>query len=639
MLRYQDKYNDKNYLNYIQTLRALSVLFVFFFHSNLSLFFKGYLGVDIFFVISGYVITKQLEENFFLNKKFNIGQFFIKRILKIVPVYFFVLTIFLFIFLFFGPLTEYDFFKDKLTFVYLFISNIYYLNYDKNYFENIFDDPLNHTWSLGVEMQFYFAFPFFLYFLKKNFNQIKIIKTLICIIILSIITIIYLSENKNLIFYSPVFRMWEFLQGTIIYLIKKDSKNYNTKRRNDHDKISWILFLFIIIIIFYPNNNNIITNQLLIVFTCSLFIFFKNNNESHFFNNKALVYLGNISYSFYLWHLPILYLSDIYLQTQYKLIVDLFLTTAAAHLSYKFIEAKCKNIKIKNFIINYNFKYLYLITTILIILIFLYYEKFNKNNLKNFILNNNYLEKKYLLTKRLNYTEIKINNNEIYNFCTQDSKKYTINFYGLRNECLKFYDNERLIYVEGDSHTAIFVPLIINSFNESIYYKNSIFDKKKESIPYSYEETNRQLKHFKNVLYVRSINSIAEFNEFEKNIKNFDSKISFLIFGPVPNFYSYNIKPAKCLIHKIDCNFSLSEDYKDRDIEILFNKMDKLNKKISDKKITIYNPYKIICPIDNCSVYNINNNFLTYRDNNHLTIEGSLSLKKNFDIFLKENLK
>ena len=55
--------------------------------------------------------------------------------------------------------------------------------------------------------------------------------------------------------------------------------------------------------------------------------------------------------------------------------------------------------------------------------------------------------------------------------------------------------------------------------------------------------------------------------------------------------------------------------------------------------MTIYNPYKIICPIDNCSVYNVNNNFLTYRDNNHLTIEGSLSLKKNFDIFLKENLK
>jgi hypothetical protein len=67
--------------------------------------------------------------------------------------------------------------------------------------------------------------------------------------------------------------------------------------------------------------------------------------------------------------------------------------------------------------------------------------------------------------------------------------------------------------------------------------------------------------------------------------------------------------------------------------------MDKLNKKLSDKKITIYNPYKIICPTDNCPVYNVNNNFLTYRDNNHLTIEGSLSLKKNFNIFLKEKLK
>jgi len=206
MSEYQYQSSRVLYLDYIQTLRAIAVLMVFFYHLNINIFSKGYLGVDIFFVISGYVITKQLEERFFINNKLEIKKFFLKRIIKIVPVYFFIITIFFLTFVFFGPLTEYDFYRDKIKFIYFFVSNFYYQNLNKSYFDNIFNDPLNHTWSLGVEMQFYLAFPIFFYFLKKNLKQELIIKILLFTISISIAAIIYLSENKNLIFYSLFFR-------------------------------------------------------------------------------------------------------------------------------------------------------------------------------------------------------------------------------------------------------------------------------------------------------------------------------------------------------------------------------------------------------------------------------------------------
>ena len=144
----------------------------FFFHCNLELFANGYLGVDIFFVISGFVITKTLEEKFFLNQNYKFKEFYIKRILRIAPVYFFIITSFILIFLLIGPLTDFDYIISKINYVITFTSNFFYIYYNKEYFENISQDPLNHTWSLAVEMQFYFFFLTQFIFLKKNLIEI-----------------------------------------------------------------------------------------------------------------------------------------------------------------------------------------------------------------------------------------------------------------------------------------------------------------------------------------------------------------------------------------------------------------------------------------------------------------------------------
>jgi hypothetical protein len=350
----------------------------------------------------------------------------------------------------------------------------------------------------------------------------------------------------------------------------------------------------------------------------------KNSSADLFSNNKLLIYLGDISYSFYLWHLPVLYFFNIYYAEKYKLIYALILTILLSHLSYTFVEKKFKNLKI-------NVKYLLLATSFIIL--FLLIIKINYYEIKNLIIKNNYLEKVYFLTKRINYTEIKINNKQIYPFCTppSQSKNNQNKLNDLISECLKYTNNKFLVYMEGDSHTAMFVPLILNSkLSDNVYYLNN----KK----YSYETVNNQLKNFDKIIYVRSINNLEELDAFKINLKNFDTKVYFIIFAPIPNYYNNKIKAVECLIHEKECVFSTKEDLKKRSLLNFYKEIDQLMI-LNNKNLIYFNPYKILCPKENCNIYNINSKKLTYRDNNHLTIEGSLLMIKDFNIFIENNYR
>jgi peptidoglycan/LPS O-acetylase OafA/YrhL len=614
----------KNYLHQIQILRALSVLLIFFFHSNIESFSKGYLGVDIFFVISGYVITKILEEKIFHNNKYKFKEFYIKRILRIFPVYFFIISVFILIFLLIGPLTDIDYIINKIGFIFTFSSNFYYLNHQKEYFDNIFQDPLNHTWSLAVEMQFYLVFPFFYYFLKKKLNQKLIIKILILIIATSILFNYHYMKSVNLTYYSPIFRAWEFLLGSLIYLLRNNDNFYKKKVMRELQKKNYIFLVAIFIIIFFFTENSRLLDLTLTTITTSLFLFFikENDHSDLFLGNKLLIYLGNISYSIYLWHLPVLYFIGIYYGEKHKLIYSLILTILLSHFSYIFIEKKFKNLRI-------NIKYLLL--TILLSLLFLLIVKNNYNQIKNFIIKNNYLEKIYFLTKRINYTEIKLNNKQIFPFCTPEYQKNQNKLNHLNNECLKYTNNKILVYLEGDSHAVMFAPLILSSkLSDNIYFLNNE--------KYSYEDVNNKLKNFKKVIYVRFINNLDELNAFKINLKKFDSKVYFMIIGPIPNYYNNKIKAVECLVQEKECYFNTRQDFEIRNLSEFYKEINQFLKNTNNKKLIYYNPYEILCPTENCHIYNINTKILTYRDSNHLTIEGSLYLKENFNIFIKNNL-
>ena len=148
---------------HIEGMRGLAVLFVVLYHLNNNFFF-GYLGVDIFFVISGYVITKSLITSFDQNSSNVLSDFYSKRILRIYPVLLFIIVITLICYALLGNISNYEVVFKTFVYSAFGLSNIYFLRRSNSYFEDEIDNPLIHTWSLGVEEQFYLVFPVILFF-------------------------------------------------------------------------------------------------------------------------------------------------------------------------------------------------------------------------------------------------------------------------------------------------------------------------------------------------------------------------------------------------------------------------------------------------------------------------------------------
>ena len=176
----------------IDGLRALAVIGVIFYHSEFLP--GGFLGVDIFFVISGYLITSIIYKEYLKEKKFSFTNFYQKRIRRLLPALFFVILI--------SSIVAYNFLLPSLfkEYVYsiissfLFSSNIYFHYEGQSYGANMLSTkPFLHTWSLAIEEQFYLIFPlFFIIIAKFYFKNISLI-----IILVALISIIFSISIGN----------------------------------------------------------------------------------------------------------------------------------------------------------------------------------------------------------------------------------------------------------------------------------------------------------------------------------------------------------------------------------------------------------------------------------------------------------
>ena len=151
----------------INGTRGIAVLSVLFFHLEFFLFKGGFIGVDIFFVISGYLISQKIIPEI-QNLKFSFKEYFIRRLKRILPSYFFVISISFILILILFIDTHYEYSLKEILYSLFFLQNFYYWDLS-GYFglENLYK-PLLNTWSLGVELQFYFFFSFFIYVVKKK---------------------------------------------------------------------------------------------------------------------------------------------------------------------------------------------------------------------------------------------------------------------------------------------------------------------------------------------------------------------------------------------------------------------------------------------------------------------------------------
>ncbi|MFC3121282.1 acyltransferase family protein [Agaribacter flavus] len=293
----------------IDGLRALAVLSVIIFHLEPSYLRGGFLGVDVFFVISGYLITSIIYKQ--INKDtFSFSSFYVKRAKRILPPMFFTLsltTIFCYI-----VLLPYDFYKFGITLisVMFFASNVQYSLRTGDYFSGDSSEwPLLHTWSLAAEEQYYFVLPLLLLGILK-YRKNLLVTMLILFSILSFLIAEYMSSQRHLAsfsYYLIVSRMGEMLVGSVLAVCQANG-HIKAFRSNilAYGSLALILLLMVVV------NETTRFPGLVALALClpvAIIINSQNTHINKLFALRPIVYVGLLSYSLYLVHWPVMALS------------------------------------------------------------------------------------------------------------------------------------------------------------------------------------------------------------------------------------------------------------------------------------------------------------------------------------------
>lgn len=338
----------------IDGLRAVAILAVILFHLDYSLFKGGFVGVDIFFVISGFLITRNIYFEIKESKSFAFKRFYMRRARRLAPALLFTLFFCsVFSVLLLSP-HHLEVFGKSLMAAAGSVSNVLFWS-ESSYFDvqsNV--KPLLHTWSLSVEEQFYFIWPVTLYLFFRIFDKKYFIFLLVLFFLLSYLGNVYFedgfmyfswlgdafSNGASTIFYLLPFRIFEFTIGASLIFFEK----FSTRSV----KLNNILFIAGSVLIFYSISSfseEIVFpyyNALLPCLGAALIIF---SNKSFFskvlLENRVMIKLGLISYSLYLIHWPMIvfwgYWTFEPLSLSEKPLI-LVLSVFSASLMYKYIE-------------------------------------------------------------------------------------------------------------------------------------------------------------------------------------------------------------------------------------------------------------------------------------------------------------
>ena len=323
----------------IDGLRAIAVIPVILFHAGLEYFKGGFIGVDVFFVISGYLITTILV-NELDTDQFSLLNFYERRARRILPALVFVVLACLpFATLWMSP-SQFEDFAISIVAVSLFVSNFLFWS-QSGYFESAAEEkPLLHTWSLAVEEQYYILFPVFLFFTWR-YGKNKIFWFLIALSIASL----FLSEilwrfDRNANFYLSPTRAWELFTGSLCSLY------LNKRKRNKNDFLGAIGLIAILASVFLFDQSTPTPSlyTLVPVLGTALVIIFTNDESlvTKVLSNRLFVGIGLISYSAYLWHQPLFSFARIKTVEDPSLALMTMLTALTlilGFLTWKFIEA------------------------------------------------------------------------------------------------------------------------------------------------------------------------------------------------------------------------------------------------------------------------------------------------------------
>ncbi|HHF6997524.1 TPA: acyltransferase family protein [Haemophilus influenzae] len=362
----------------IDGLRAIAVISVIIYHLNENWLSGGFLGVDIFFVISGFLITgiiiTEIQQN-----SFSLKQFYTRRIKRIYPAFITVMALVSFIASAIFIYNDFNKLRKTIELAIAFLSN-FYLGLTQGYFDlSANENPVLHIWSLAVEEQYYLIFPLILILAYKKFREIKVLFIITLILFFILLATSFVSANfykevlhQPNIYYLSNLRFPELLVGSLLAIYHNLSNKVQLSKQVNN--ILAILSTLLLFSCLFLMNNDIayipgITLILPCIFTALIIHTTSQNNIVKLcLSNKAIVFIGKISYSLYLYHW--IFIAFAYYITGEKQInnqsiaIVIVLTIIFSVLSYYLIEQPIRKSKL-NF--KQSFLYIYFIPSLLLL--------------------------------------------------------------------------------------------------------------------------------------------------------------------------------------------------------------------------------------------------------------------------------
>ena len=619
----------------IDSLRGIAVVAVILNHFDFKYFNSGYLGVDLFFIISGFVITNKYFSMEYQNMRSFFSDFIFFRLRRIIPVLlFFIASTSIFVYFL-------DFYYKSTLRVGLFssiaISNIYLYLSSLDYFST--ESSLNaftHTWSLGIEEQFYLIFPILLYLIKNK----KYSKHLFTALVLTSFILFYIYQNRdpNATYYLIHFRFWQLGIGCLLSIYKDELSKILYK-------IPLNLCIFLLLATFVVNTEYS-RNLTLISTTIGAFIIYLSGykvKSSKLLNNKQLALIGTLSYSIYLWHWPVIALTKWSNASFLNIEAQTLLIILLSYFSFKYVEQPFRKVLPEN-----KSKVIGTIlatTSILFVSIFVVIQNTERNNILS--------GKNPVIFEENDYKNI-INQIECYH--PEDTEDPFGN-------CMTHIPEKKNVYLIGDSHSTNHYFSLSKIYDSKPEYNFSHlvdwgFIREMQGIEgcgvgqncidNSYQ---KHLNFYNENLTIDDIVLISFSRDWFKldgdlprkdnqvKLKNFEEKFDILIktissknskiilIGDIPKTCKGNVNYINDIILK--GNFEICTVDKDvslEDREVLTNIFDDY---LGDN-IYFVDPHEYFCNEEQCSIVDISTNRLYYSDLSPHITEYGLSIMNQF---------
>ena len=623
----------------IDGLRALAVFSVIFYHLEINIlgnefFSGGFIGVDIFFVISGYLISSIIFKELIVTGKFSYLNFYERRARRLLPVLFFVMLASLpFAYFYLITASLIDFTKSILSSIF-FVSNFYF-HFTEQWYADVssLSKPFLHAWSLSVEEQFYILLPLVIVITFKFIKKYLYALLLFLTVISFLFSLIAENNHASLNFYLIFSRGWEFLFGIILSML--NNKYERKKYQKFHNFFIFLGFLLLLYSIFFFHNemSNISFYLIFPIFGTSLIIWYSNKDNliTKILSSKIIVGIGLISYSLYLWHYPIFSFARInnYLQdSQFFSLVFLLITIILSIFTYFYIEKKFRNkkkITLKTFTI-------FMTSFSIIIFIFIFFSFQEKGFYKRYLIADKYIyDNSFYLDQWRKYE------NDIGTPIFDDLEKTNILIVG--------DSNGRDLFNVFNLNKDLFPEYQFSFFRKTILdYLENLKPKAKRNLKIQIEnllnkDINYNLQNADFIIFSFEWNDF-QLQNFEKLIKNIKERNKIIITTNTPHFPTYahgifNFTIIDEFVFKqkrlpnINEKIKLEELYYTKNDEHFLNLNNSI-KEISHKYNILYlekNDYICNKIKKRCDFFTESNNKI-YWDSGHYTLEGAKYLGK-----------